>query len=260
MKISARPCSRCSSRSRFRYCAWIVRSRLVVGSSAISRRGSQEMPMAPTMRWRMPPDISCGYCVDARLRRRDAHRLQQLARPLPGAARARRPHAPGSARPTWSPMVNSGFSEAIGSCRIIAIRLPRTCRISASDFCDQVLALEQHLAADDPRRGRQHAQDGQRQRALARAGFADDAERLAGVDAQRHVVDRAHHARALRRDVMRREVVEFEQRPVCHRRPAAAAQSWRSCGSSLTRSQSPRRLADSTISMMQQPGNTVSHQ
>ena len=63
MKIKARPCARCSSRRRFRYWAWIVRSRLVVGSSAINRRGSHEMPMAPTMRWRMPPDISCGYCV-----------------------------------------------------------------------------------------------------------------------------------------------------------------------------------------------------
>ena len=49
--------------SRLRYCAWMVRSRLVVGSSAISRRGSQEMPIAPTIRWRMPPDISCGNWV-----------------------------------------------------------------------------------------------------------------------------------------------------------------------------------------------------
>jgi len=31
-------------------------------------------------------------------------------------------------------------------------------------------------------------------------------------------------------------------------------------GSSLTRSQSPRMLAESTISMMQQPGSTLSHQ
>ena len=31
-------------------------------------------------------------------------------------------------------MVNSGFSDAIGSCRIMAIRLPRTCRISPSDL------------------------------------------------------------------------------------------------------------------------------
>src|SRR5215470_6885387 len=84
MKISARPCARCSSRKRFRYWAWIVRSRLVVGSSAIKSRGSQEMPMAPTMRWRMPPDISCGYCL-SRVRG-DAHRLQQLEGPSPGGA------------------------------------------------------------------------------------------------------------------------------------------------------------------------------
>src|SRR5687768_18511088 len=43
-------------------------------------------------------------------------------------------------------------------------------------------------------------------------------------------------------------------------RGARLAHSWRSWGSSLTRSQSPRRLADSTISMMQHPGSTVSHQ
>ena len=182
MKISARPCSRCRSRSRLRYCAWIVRSRLVVGSSAINRRGSQEMPIAPTMRWRMPPDISCGYCVTRvsgdgmRTAFNSSHaRLQAVAREAPSCTRI------GS--PTWSPIVNSGFSDAIGSCRIIAIRLPRTWRISASDFLHEVLALEQHLPADDPRRRRQDAQDGQRQRALARARLADDAQGLAGVDA-----------------------------------------------------------------------------
>ena len=98
MKIRARPCSRCRSRSRFRYWAWMVRSRLVVGSSAISRRGAQEMPMAPTMRWRMPPDIWCGYCAHPRLGRRDAHRPQQLARRGCQAPAGRPPRAPGSAR------------------------------------------------------------------------------------------------------------------------------------------------------------------
>ena len=39
----------------------MVRSRLVVGSSAMSSAGSQEIAMAPTIRWRMPPDIWCGY-------------------------------------------------------------------------------------------------------------------------------------------------------------------------------------------------------
>ena len=126
-------------------------------------------------------------------------------------------------------------------------------------FLDQILALEQHPAADDARRGRQDPQDRQRERALTRTDLADDAEGLAGIDAQRHIVDRADDSGALRRDVMGREVLELEQR---RRRtgPGPSAQSWRSWGSSLTRSQSPRRLAESTISMMQQPGNTVSHQ
>jgi len=34
----------------------------------------------------------------------------------------------------WSPTVKSGFSDAIGSCRIMAMRLPRIRRISALDF------------------------------------------------------------------------------------------------------------------------------
>src|SRR5438067_271804 len=134
MKISARPCARCKSRSRLRYCAWIVRSRLVVGSSAINRRGSQEMPIAPTIRCRLP----------------------------------------------------------------------------------------------------QHAHDRQGQCALAGAGLADDAERLAGMDAQRHVVNRADNPSALRGDVMRREVLNIEQRSarLSHTWHTVDLhpQSWRSCG------------------------------
>ena len=90
--------------------------------------------MAPTMRWRMPPDISCGYWVTRvsgdgmrTAFRRSRARRHAAPRPAPSCTRI------GSA--TWSPIVNSGFSDAIGSCRIIAIRLPRTCRISSSDFC-----------------------------------------------------------------------------------------------------------------------------
>ncbi len=39
---------------------WIVTSRAVVGSSAISSRGLQDMASAIITRWRMPPDIWCG--------------------------------------------------------------------------------------------------------------------------------------------------------------------------------------------------------
>jgi len=60
-------------------------------------------------------------------------------------------------------------------------------------FLDQVFALEEHLAADDPGRRRQDPQNGQGQGALARAGLADNAQGFAGIDAQRHLIDRAHH-------------------------------------------------------------------
>src|ERR1700747_1474183 len=196
MKISARLCSRCRSRSSLRYCAWIVRSRLVVGSSAINRRGLHEMPMAPTMRWRIPPDISCGYCVTrvsgdgiCTALSNSFARLQAVAREAPSCTRID--------SPTWSPIVNSGFSEAIGSCRI--------------------LALEQHLAADDACRGRQDAQNRQRQRALAGPRLADDAQGFAGMNAQRHVIDRADHSGAMPRDVVGREVLQLEQRSYRYR-------------------------------------------
>jgi hypothetical protein len=133
MKISARPCSRCNSRSRLRYCAWIVRSRLVVGSSAISRRGSQEIPIAPTMRWRIPPDISCGYCL-TRVSGDGMRTAFNSARARSHAALRRSPSCTRIGSATWLPIVNKGLSEAIGSCRIIAIFLPRISRISASDF------------------------------------------------------------------------------------------------------------------------------
>ena len=39
---------------------WVVTSSPVVGSSAISRRGSQASASAITTRWHMPPDSSNG--------------------------------------------------------------------------------------------------------------------------------------------------------------------------------------------------------
>src|SRR5207244_2869961 len=95
----------------------------------------------------------------------------------------------------------------------------------------------------------------QRERRLARTRFPDDAERLARVERERDVVHGLGDARSSLADVVRREPVHLEERT-----GIAFGHSWRSCGSNLTRSQSPRRFADSTISMMQQPGITVSHQ
>ena len=87
--------------------------------------------MAPTMRWRMPPESWCGYS-----RTRSSGAAMRTARSSSRAcAQAPRRLTPSWTRigsATWSPIVKSGFSEAIGSCRIIAIRLPRIRRSSAS--------------------------------------------------------------------------------------------------------------------------------
>ena len=56
-----------SSSSRSMICAWIVTSSAVVGSSAISRRGSHTSAIAIITRCRMPPDRLIGY-IDAQLR------------------------------------------------------------------------------------------------------------------------------------------------------------------------------------------------
>ncbi len=47
-------CRRSSMRSRI--CAWMVTSRAVVGSSAISNFGSHASAMAIMTRWRRPPE------------------------------------------------------------------------------------------------------------------------------------------------------------------------------------------------------------
>ena len=49
-----------SSETRSRICAWMVASSAVVGSSAISRLGSQASAMAIMTRWHMPPENWCG--------------------------------------------------------------------------------------------------------------------------------------------------------------------------------------------------------
>ncbi len=58
MNITAIPRSVCRRRMRSRISAWVVTSRAVVGSSAISTSGSQASAIAIIARWRMPPENS----------------------------------------------------------------------------------------------------------------------------------------------------------------------------------------------------------
>jgi len=60
----------------------------------------------------------------------------------------------------------------------------------------QRAALEPDLAARDGQAGRQQPRYGARGDGLAGAGFADEAQRLAGTDVERHALDQRHAADA----------------------------------------------------------------
>ena len=82
IRISARPRCCCRPRSRSRICAWVVTSSAVVGSSAISTRGSQASAIAIITRWRRPPLSWNGYSSTRRSGMRHADHAQQLDRAL----------------------------------------------------------------------------------------------------------------------------------------------------------------------------------
>ena len=150
--------------------------------------GDEQPRLARDARWRRRCAGACRPTSGAGTRARAlaapgcAPARSRPARARQRAAPAWRARGRGAAPTTWSPMVKSGFSEAIGSCRIIAMRLPRMRRISRRRLGQQVLALEADLAAHDARGRRQQPQDREREGRLARARLADDAERLAGVE------------------------------------------------------------------------------
>ena len=116
---------------------------------------------------------------------------------------------------------------------------------------EQIAALEAHRAVDDAADlGRQQPQDRQRGDALAAAGFADDAERLAGIDREADAVDGARDA--VLGEEMRLEPVDGEDR--LHRYIRRASR-----GSSRSRSPSPTRLTASTTIARQMPGKKIVH-
>ena len=107
----------------------MVTSSAVVGSSAISRRGSLAMAMAIIARWRMPPDNSCGKAGRGAPDR--GCRLVAAARP---AARARRRQRPvrAIASAIWSPMRCTGLRLLAGPGTPSPCAPPRSRLSSAS--------------------------------------------------------------------------------------------------------------------------------
>ena len=80
-----------------------------------------------------------------------------------------------------APIVRCGVSEVSGSWKIMVIREPRMRLISRLRQAQQFLAAEFH-AARGAAVGGEKAQRGQKELALARAGFADHAQAFAFGD------------------------------------------------------------------------------
>ncbi len=132
MRMMAVPVWSRSSRMRSRIWAWMVTSRAVVGSSAMSSSGSQARAMAIITRWAMPPDISCGKLR----RRRSGSGMPTILSSCRARSRAARPLSPRWMRRTssiWRPMSQTGFSDEVGCWKIMLIRSPRILRISSDD-------------------------------------------------------------------------------------------------------------------------------
>ena len=78
--------------------------------------------------------------------------------------------------------MKQGFSEDIGSWKIIAMSLPASRRRWRGDIAMQIVAVEGHAVGGHGRGRRQQAHDGQHRDRLARARFADDRQHLVAID------------------------------------------------------------------------------
>src|SRR2546430_1840985 len=137
---------------------------------------------------------------------------------------------------------------------IIATRW-RSWPSSTSPTCDAWIvrptrvAGERGLATGDPRgRPRDEARGAQARHALARARFAHEPERLGLAERKADAVHRLDRSPA--GDDVSPKVANVD----------AGDQSWRSLGSRVSRSQSPRRLKASTTSRIASPGKSDTHQ
>ncbi len=120
---------------------------------------------------------------------------------------------------------------------------------------EQVALPPQHAPLDAA--GRPHQADHRAQgHALARTGFADQAEDLAGPDLEVDAVDRAHRAGTRRKG--RGEPLDRERDAgVFARRERAAAHR---CGLKRSATPSPTRLKPSPVTTMARPGKIEIHQ
>ena len=103
--------------------------------------GRQASAIAIITRWRMPPESWCGYSSTRRSAPECPPRAASRWRARAPAPREG-PDAGARFRRSGRRRVNTGFSEVIGSWKIIEMRLPRTSRMRASAGLQQILVLE----------------------------------------------------------------------------------------------------------------------
>ena len=145
-------------------------------------------------------------------------------------------------------MVSTGFSEVIGSWKIIAIRLPAHLR-AAAPRPGRASPPRRRRSRPSDSGGRLGQQPQQRQRAdaLAAARLADDAHRLAGAQVVADAVHGMHHPIA-RPEGHVQVAHRQHRRPGQVLRPAPGHRPdrhRRSLGSSASRMPSPSRLKPS---------------
>ena len=180
IRICAVPSRFCRSEIRPRICACTVTSSAVVGSSAMMIFGSQASASAIIARCRMPPESSCGNCAGAALGVRHLHQVQRFDGSRKGLAPARLAvlahrfgdlFADGQDRVERRQRLLEDHGDLIAA-QILHLALVHGEKILAMDLdrasCDTPLRVE--------------AAERQRGHRFAAAGFADDAERFAGVD------------------------------------------------------------------------------
>ncbi len=188
--MSAAPVSSCTLRISSRIWAWIVTSRAVVGSSAMSSLGSHERAIAIMTRWRMPPESSCGYCLTRRSGLLMPTALSEFhglvpARPL-GQLLVEDDRL-GDLIPDREHGIEAGHRLLEDHRHVVAAHLAHLVVVERQ----QVAPVEVDLARRDlGGRDVEQAHDRQGGHALAAARFADDAQRLAALDRVGHAIDR----------------------------------------------------------------------
>ena len=234
--------SRSSSRSRP---ACTVTSSAVVGSSAISSFGRQARAIAIAIRCRMPPENWCGKACSAPSG--SGMRTSSSSSTARRSAALRRalvqPHVLGQLLADREHRVQRG-ERVLEDHRELS---PADVAQRARPQREQVAAVVASRRPTSPRR-RAAAAGARAPRSSCRCRLAGDAEHLALLDRVVDVVDDRDGAAFVGRRTLR--LLDLEQRG----HSVSPPRDHDDCGSSASRSESPRKLNASTTVKIARPG------